>query len=69
MADRRRVAVLISGRGTNMPALVYAARADDSFEVALVSGDKPAAPGLALAKAEGVSGRSIGRQSARQGQF
>ena len=55
MAERFRVAVLISGRGSNMAALIYAARADDSpFEVALVSGDKPDAPGLALARAEGI---------------
>ena len=55
MAERSRVAVLISGRGSNMAALIYAARADDcSFEVALVSGDKPGAPGLELAKSEGI---------------
>ena len=29
MAERSRVAVLISGRGSNMAALIYAARADD----------------------------------------
>ena len=55
MAERSRVAVLISGRGSNMAALIYAARADDcAFDVALVTGDKPAAPGIALAKAEGI---------------
>ncbi|MEO5973091.1 MAG: phosphoribosylglycinamide formyltransferase [Sphingomicrobium sp.] len=55
MAERARVAVLISGRGSNMAALIYAARADDCpFEVALVTGDRPAAPSLALAEAEGV---------------
>ena len=55
MADRSRVAVLISGRGSNMAALVYAARADDCpYEVVLASGDRPDAPGLALAEAEGV---------------
>ena len=55
MAERSRVAVLISGRGSNMAALIYAARADDcAFEVTLVSGDKPDAPGLVLAKAEGI---------------
>lgn len=53
--DKARVAVLISGRGSNMAALLYAAKADDcAYEVALVSGDKPDAPGLALAEAEGV---------------
>lgn len=55
MADRARVAVLISGRGSNMAALIYAARATDCpFEIVLVSGDKPDAPGLALAASEGV---------------
>ena len=38
-----------------MAALIYASRAEDcSFEVALVAGDKPDAPGLALAEAEGI---------------
>jgi phosphoribosylglycinamide formyltransferase 1 len=38
-----------------MAALIYATRADDcSYEVALVSGDKADAPGLALAEAEGI---------------
>ena len=55
MAERNRVAVLISGRGSNMAALIYAARADDCcFEVALVAGDKPDAIGLEVARAEGI---------------
>ena len=55
MADQARIAILISGRGSNMAALIYAGRADDCpYEVALVTGDTPDAPGLALAKAEGV---------------
>ncbi len=55
MAERARVAVLISGRGSNMAALIYAARAGDCpYEVALVTGDRSDAPGLALAEAEGV---------------
>lgn len=56
MPERSRVAVLISGRGSNMAALIYASRADDCpYEVALVAGDNPDAPGLVLAEAEGVS--------------
>jgi len=56
MADRSRVAILISGRGSNMAALIYAARADDCpYKVALVSGDRANAPGLDLAEAEGVA--------------
>lgn len=39
-----------------MAALLYASRAADCpFELVLVSGDKPNAPGLALAEAEGVA--------------
>jgi formyltetrahydrofolate-dependent phosphoribosylglycinamide formyltransferase len=52
---KARVAILISGRGSNMAALVYAAKHRDCpFEIALVTGDKPDAPGLSLAEAEGV---------------
>ena len=55
MAERSRVAILISGRGSNMAALIYAARADGcSYEVVLVTGDRPAAHGLEVARAEGV---------------
>lgn len=59
MGERARVAVLISGRGSNMAALLYAARAADCpYEVVLVAADSESAPGLALAAAEGV--RAIG---------
>ena len=52
---RARVAVLISGSGTNMAALLYASRAPECpFEIALVASNNPAAAGLALAEAEGV---------------
>jgi len=47
--------VLISGRGSNMAALIYAARTTDCpYEVVLVTGDRSDAPGLDLAEAEGV---------------
>ena len=56
MADRSRVAVLISGRGSNMAALIYASRGEDCpYEVSLVTGDKPDAPGLDVARAEGIA--------------
>ncbi len=52
---RRKVGILISGRGSNMMALVEASRAPDSpYEVALVASDKPEAPGLAWAREQGV---------------
>ena len=39
-----------------MAALIYAARADNCpYEIALITGDKPDAPGLALAEAEGMN--------------
>lgn len=54
-ARRRRVAVLISGTGSNMTALVEAAKADGCpFEVALVLSNRPEAPGLATAAAAGI---------------
>ena len=52
---RKRVAILISGRGTNMAALIEAAKADDyPAEIALVISNRPDAAGLALAQAEGI---------------
>ena len=52
MPERSRVAVLISGRGSNLAALIYASQADDCpYEVAMVTGDNPEAPGLSLAEA------------------
>lgn len=55
MPDKARVAVLISGRGSNMAALIYAARLPACpFEIVLVASNVPDAAGLALAAAEGV---------------
>ena len=55
MAQRTKVAVLISGRGSNMEALVRAAKSPACpFEIALVLANKPDAGGLATAAAEGV---------------
>lgn len=45
--DKRRVAVLISGRGSNMRSLVEQA---DGYEVVLVASNKPLAPGLEWAR-------------------
>lgn len=52
---KAKVAVLISGTGTNMAALLYASRFEDApYEIALVASNNPHAPGLRLAEAEGV---------------
>lgn len=54
-SDRARIGVLISGRGSNMAALIYAAKASDCpFEIAVVIANDPHAAGLTLAAAEGV---------------
>ena len=53
---KAKVGVLISGRGSNMAALLYAAKAETCpFEIVLVAANDPDAPGLALAAAEGIA--------------
>jgi formyltetrahydrofolate-dependent phosphoribosylglycinamide formyltransferase len=53
---KAKVAVLISGSGTNMAALLYASRAADCpYEIVLVAANDPEAKGLALAAGEGVA--------------
>jgi phosphoribosylglycinamide formyltransferase 1 len=53
---RKRVAVLISGRGSNMVSLIEAAKAPDyPAEIALVVSNRPDAAGLELAREAGVS--------------
>ena len=53
---RLRVAILISGRGSNMAALIEAAK-DRSFpaEIVLVLSNRPDAAGLSIARAAGVA--------------
>jgi phosphoribosylglycinamide formyltransferase-1 len=56
LAEKARIAVLISGAGTNMAALVYASRIGECpYEVVLVASNDPAASGLALAQTEGIA--------------
>jgi phosphoribosylglycinamide formyltransferase 1 len=50
-ADPRRVAILISGRGSNMRALVEQA---DGYEVVLIASNKPRAEGLDWARERGL---------------
>jgi phosphoribosylglycinamide formyltransferase 1 len=55
-AVKRRVAVLISGRGSNMAALIEAAEAEDfPAEIAVVISNRPDAGGLEKARASGVA--------------
>jgi phosphoribosylglycinamide formyltransferase 1 len=56
MIARRRTAILISGRGSNMSALIGAVRAPDfPAEIALVVSNKSSAAGLAFARQAGVA--------------
>ncbi|HEV8407244.1 MAG TPA: phosphoribosylglycinamide formyltransferase [Sphingomicrobium sp.] len=52
MRDPKRVAILISGRGSNMRALVERA---SNYKVVLVASNRPEAPGLAWARERGLS--------------
>ena len=51
MRDPRRVAILISGRGSNMKAMVEQAK---GYDVVLVASNKPLAPGLEWARNAGL---------------
>lgn len=52
---KTKIAVLISGRGSNMQALIEAARDEDfPAEIVLVASNNPDAPGLEIARAAGI---------------
>jgi len=54
-ASKPRVAILISGRGSNMVALIKAAKVDGfPAEIAVVISNRAEAAGLALASTEGI---------------
>jgi formyltetrahydrofolate-dependent phosphoribosylglycinamide formyltransferase len=55
MPEKARVGVLISGRGSNMAALLYASRLYDCpYKIVVVGSNDPDAAGLKLAAAEAV---------------
>ncbi len=60
MTPKRRIGILISGRGSNMTALVHAAT-NPAYpaEIAIVISNRPDAPGLDLARAAGVKAVAI----------
>ena len=54
--ERKRVAILISGRGSNMTSLIAAAETRDyPAEIAFVMSNRPDAAGLATARSRGIS--------------
>ncbi len=70
MTAKTRVAILISGRGSNMAALLYAAkRADCPFEIVLVAANDPYAAGLELAKAEGIPTYALSHKGMTRADF
>lgn len=65
---RKRTVIMISGRGSNMAALIDAA--DDSgfpAEIVGVISDKAGAAGLNIAAAKGIATRVVARRFRRQG--
>ncbi|GLQ57682.1 phosphoribosylglycinamide formyltransferase [Devosia nitrariae] len=61
---RKRVAILISGRGSNMSALIEAAKAPDyPAEIVGVFSNRAAAKGLETAAAEGIATKSLAQSS------
>ncbi|GAA4007039.1 phosphoribosylglycinamide formyltransferase [Sphingomonas humi] len=67
---KARVAIVISGEGSNMAALLYASRLPGSvFEIVLVASNNPQAPGLALAEAEGVPTWSLSHKGVARDEF
>lgn len=63
---KKRVGVLISGRGSNMMSLVDAAEAPDyPAEIVLVVSNRPEAPGLAWAKKRGIPTIALDHRSFR----
>ena len=58
--SRKRVAVLISGRGSNMAALIEAAKAKDyPAEIALVVSNRQDAGGLLVARSAGIETETV----------
>jgi phosphoribosylglycinamide formyltransferase-1 len=65
MTPRRRLAVLLSGRGSNFEAIADAVAAGQipNAEIVAVISDVAEAPGLARARARGLSGHAVDRMA------
>lgn len=70
MDERIRVAVLISGRGSNMQALAeYHRIAEPAYELALVASNVPEARGLVLARRFGIKTWAQSHQGMGRAEF
>lgn len=58
----KRTGVLVSGRGSNLEALIAAARGDFPARIELVVSDNPAAPALDRARKAGIAAEAIARR-------
>jgi len=64
MPERARVAVMLSGTGTTMSALLFHSRLPDCpYEIVLVASNNPEAGGLSIAAAEGVRTFALSHKS------
>ena len=67
VSTRARIAVFLSGTGTNMAALLYASRAADCpYEIVLAASNNPEAPGLQLAAGEGIATFSLSHKGLKR---
>src|SRR3546814_10704125 len=67
---KAKVAVLISGAGTNMAALLYAAKAENCpYELVPVASNDPDAAGLKIADAEGIAKWRLTHKGMNRGAF
>src|SRR5688572_21579715 len=70
MADRIRVAVLISGRGSNMIALAeHKRREERAYDIVLVASNVPEARGLVAARRLGIPVWARSHQGMERAEF
>lgn len=70
MSARKRIAILISGRGSNMEALIEACGTPDfPAEIAVVLSNVPTAGGLDIARAAGLTTVAIDHRGKTRGAF
>ena len=70
MADKVKVGILISGRGSNLEALAdYKRKTDPAYEIVLVGSNVPEARGLVLAKRFGLKTWAMSHKGMKRAEF